>query len=372
MKPPSSLLLPLVAALAALAAPAAAQEPGAAEAPWFDQLGELAYQLYLNSNVNVVNGLNLTRDQAARLRALAEKAEAKGIRRPEVRGALAADLQSVKDAFVEARRVLMEGREVGADLELKVAKARALESAVLRKGLRFEPGRDSCSRCHAEPSEKGPFAPWAFAEIPDLVRKMMADDHIGIGLQKRDLVTLYLLGQEVDEVLTENQKAVVADFSCCLLPPKNMGDPVRVGQAAVAGWQEEMLEKARKVGPALWPLARRTTLDKVLQGERLKNPGLTDAQAEEIRARVGEVLDRARGLKEMEFALGKAKLCEEMRLGPARSVEGPEALRRFHRAFFLLLPGSKDAYDALIKRLDEAPAAKPRDLEKEPAATKGG
>lgn len=353
-----------------LAAPAAdAQE---AAAPWFDQLGELAYQLYLNSNVNVINGLNLTRDQAARLRALAEKAEARGIRRPEVRGALDPDVQSVKDAFVEARKVLMAGREVPPEMELRVAKARALESAILRKGLRFEPERASCARCHADPSERGPFQPWDFAELPDSVRKMMAEDHIGIGLQKRDLLTLVSLGKEADEILTENQKAVVANFSCCLLPPKNLSDPVRVGQAGVAGWQEEMLEKARKVGPNLWPLARRYTLDKVLQAERLKNPGLTEAQADEIRARVGEILDRARGLEEMEFQLQKTKLCEEMKLGPAQSVEGPELLKRFHRAFFLILPGSKDAYDAYLKRLDEAPALKPKDLEKEPPATKGG
>jgi hypothetical protein len=151
-----------------------------------------------------------------------------------------------------------------------------------------------------------------------------------------------------------------------------MSDPVRVGQSSVAGWQEEMLEKARKVGPGLWPLARRITLDKVLQAERLKNPGLTEAQADAVRARVGEVLDNARGLGEMEFQLEKTRLCEAMGLGPPQAGTGPEALKRFHRAFFLILPGSKDAYVALIKRLDEAPVLKPKDLEKEPGAAQGG
>jgi hypothetical protein len=370
----SRVLVPVLTILAAagilLTAPGAlAQEgePAKKEAPWRDQLVEMGVQLYQNSTVNVVNGLNLTREQAVKLRDLAKKAESRGIRRPVPAGALSPDLKKVADAFGEARILLRGGKEVPAEVERKIFKARELESRILRRGLRWNPRKRSCARCHGSPGEDEPARKWNWGTLPPHVKKAMAEDHIGI-FGKRGSVTLYFLGREVDTILTENQKSVVSNFSCCLLPPKGMADPVRVGQAETAAWQVEMLEKARKCPKALWAFAKRRTLAKMEELARVKDPGLTGLQAAAMKKRVGDVLEKARSLSEFDFQLQKEPLCLELGLGPPENEAAPESVRCFMRAFFLLFPGAVKTYDALIRRYDERPELAPKDLEKEPGA----
>jgi hypothetical protein len=59
--------------------------------------------------------------------------------------------------------------------------------------------------------------------------------------------------RQADAVLANAQRAVFSDFSCCLAPPSNLSDPVRVGQASLPDWAVDL---ARSLSEADFELSR--------------------------------------------------------------------------------------------------------------------
>lgn len=336
-------------ALLAVSAVALAGEP----APWEDQLREMGHLLYRTSGANVINGINLTRDQAVRLRELALALERAGASAPDPRGEFREDLARVRETYRELYGVLSRGEEVSDDLRARVVSARFAESRAVAETLTWNEGapKHACARCHQEPGAG------ARRAIPASAKKEQAFAHIAGGVGGRGLFTLALLSKKVDAILTEAQKAVLSEFSCCLLPPKGMSDPVRVGQADVSDLALEALEKARAAPEKDWPVLKRILLDGAERIESLKRPGLSVADTSELRERVGAVYEKARRMSAMDFELEKANLARELKGPPP--PRAPDDKRSFMAAFFLLGPGSVETYDRLLERMDRPTEPKP-------------
>lgn len=60
------------------------------------------------------------------------------------------------------------------------------------------------------------------------------------------------VAQQVLSILTEEQKQVLADYKPCLIPPKNLKDPVRVGQAPSNSGYIKALERIRQIPSAVY------------------------------------------------------------------------------------------------------------------------
>jgi hypothetical protein len=181
----------------------------------------------------------------------------------------------------------------------------------------------------------------------------MARAHVGALLTRSiDYVTLWSLGRRVESILTENQLEVTGSFTCCLLPPKSMSDAVRVGQAEIAGWQIELVEKVRRCPDSWWPRVRVRVLDHLEKGALAAYPGYTDRMLAAERERVGNLLDRVRTLSDAEFEMEKENLAAAVKAENPSVPEG--SLRGFNAAFFLLMPGSVEIYDRLIRHRDGA------------------
>jgi hypothetical protein len=341
-------------------------------ASWDEHLFELGYRLYANSTINVIYGVNLTKEQAVKLRELAKEVEKKGIKKPEAEGKFFPEVQKVRETFMEIQKTFFEKKEVTKELEKKLVEARTLESKILRAGLTapvFGRKFGSCARCHAEPITKNKKITYdtkakkwkAMGKKAKSywVKKEMGYAHLGAILGTKEGFKFMKdgMGKKVAGILTDNQKEVVGSFSCCLVPPKSLSDPVRVGQADVAEWQVKMLEDVRKCSDALWPLAKKRTLDKLEAGAVIADPGMTEEKKREERKRVGDILDKARSLSDVEFKMEKEELAAQIK---ASAQETPEELRDFNSAFFLLMPGSVEVYDKLIEHLNAEKA-----LEKE-------
>jgi len=339
-------------------------------ASWDEHLYELGYRLYINSTINAIYGINLTREQAVKLRDLAREVEKKGIRKPEAKGEFRLEVQKVRDTFMEVQKTLFEKKEVSEELHAKLAEARKLESRVLRDGLTSPvPGEKygSCRRCHAEPEINGDKISYDITgkkwkamgakASSYLVKREMAIAHLGAVLKDEGGFKFMSqeMGKKVAAVLTDNQKEVVGKFSCCLVPPKSLSDPVRVGQADVAEWQVEMLEKSRKCPDRLWPVAKKRALDELEKSATVADPGMTEEKKKQERERVAGILDKARALSDVDFELEKEKLASQIKLPAAQT---PEYLRDFHSAFFLLMPGSAEVYEKLIEHLDSQESLK--------------
>ena len=128
---------------------------------------------------------------------------------------------------------------------------------------------------------------------------------------KRGMLKLMSLSAEVDRLLSNNQEEILKTFACCIIPPKDLSDPVRAGQATSGEKEIEILRKVRKVPGTSWPYAKRFGLKKLEQLLVFKYPGITGDRIKSICTGVGEIYEKARKLPDVDFELEKGKLAAE-------------------------------------------------------------
>jgi hypothetical protein len=308
------------------------------------QLVEMLRLLYVASNINVINGLNLSKDQLEALRDMTSDVEKAAEPVADCSGSLSADLARVKDAYCELHIVLLSQGVVSEELRSKVVEARKLEASFIRSSLVFNTsyGYGECRRCHAEPgAAKSAGDSWQ--GVPAGAAAEQGFAHIYALLGRQGLAAVAKKGEAVNRILTDNQKVMLQDFSCCLIPPQSLSDPVRIGQAEVAEWEVKLLTDVRKVPDSRWPAVKSKILDILLSSLTMKDPGITARQKEEARTRMASVLEETRGLSDVDFELKKESLVAQMK-GIKKSELG-EKQEQFKRAFFLLMPGSREVYD---------------------------
>jgi hypothetical protein len=133
-------------------------------------------------------------------------------------------------------------------------------------------------------------------------------------------VELAKLERAFEDVLNPGQRQVLADYKACLIPPKNLKDPVRVGQASDnASGYERLLERARKLDG----VRLRRAVDEVLDRE-VKHTGLlSTAERQKRAALLRQTARRAAAMSDTEFELGKADL--------AARIAPPDRLKELHQ-----------------------------------------
>ncbi len=115
-----------------------------------------------------------------------------------------------------------------------------------------------------------------------------------------------LIGLEraVEETLNVGQRQVLAEYKPCLVPPKNLKDPVRIGQATDNSGMERWLTRARKA-----PEAR---LEKMAEGVLARQEerfgSLPPAQRRERKALLIATAREAAAMSDVDFELDKADL----------------------------------------------------------------
>jgi hypothetical protein len=130
---------------------------------------------------------------------------------------------------------------------------------------------------------------------------------------KRGLLKHMSLSAEVDRLLTNSQKEILKTFTCCIIPPKELSDPVRAGQASSGEKEIEILRKVRKVPETFWPYAKSHGLKKLEQLMLLKFPGITGDKIKTICDQVGEIYEKARELPDVDFEMEKGELAAELK-----------------------------------------------------------
>ena len=346
-------ILCMVSALAA--GPAAARQ-----ADWEDQLREMQYLMMHISAINAVNGMNLTREQASTLRGLAKRVEAAGAWVPEVEGEFEPRLAMVRQTYHELRDVLVKGEPVPKELEARVAKARVAEAAVIRESMAGAPKGSErtgqCTKCHVSPRAGAGRSPAQEAEADRRLHRLRHTNKMGTffahlnGLYNRGgSMALVRAAPQIDATLTEGQKDVIHKFSCCLIPPEDLSDPVRAGQADVPERTLKLIRFVRQTNPSAWPTVQAVLLKRMIEGRKARKPGLSAPEQQQARAHYAAVFEEARGMSDVDFEMKKEDLCRELNLD-APSEERPERTRRFMAAMFLLVPGMDQMYTEVARR----------------------
>jgi hypothetical protein len=151
---------------------------------------------------------------------------------------------------------------------------------------------------------------------------------------------IYQLENQVNTVLSDAQKEVIRDYKPCLVPPKNLKDPVRVGQANDNSMFSRLLERARNI-PAT---RRQRAVDFILSREQKYLGQYSQQQLQQRRELMLKTIEEAAAMDDTEFQLHKEELAdrlkqEDRKLALHQQLDDTLAARRLpgKTAQFLLL-----------------------------------
>jgi len=345
----------LVLLLITLSTPACATPPVAASGPDARYLYQCGYLLLRCSGINLIRGLGLDRRQLLALREIAVMIDAV-VPPPVIRENRDPRWGPLLGTFLRLERALRAGREIPEVFREEVLKARLEESAMINAGLRFDRAATpmSCGRCHGETDDpRWGRIPWLgpVAHHPGIRREQgMSHALAAYGITGYILVAWN--ANRVDAILRNPQKHLVSSFSCCLLPTKDMADPVRIGQAEEGDWEAPLLDRLRQASGVTLPFLRFAAKRFLMKRQRVLHPGQTKPDADAVRARIDTVIDEARALSEVDYALQRHELAVRLR-GDEEHPLLTAAAKRFKTAMFLLIPGSTGVYDEVLRETPE-------------------
>jgi hypothetical protein len=135
-----------------------------------------------------------------------------------------------------------------------------------------------------------------------------------------------VIEQHVSTILTDGQKQIIEEFRPCLIPPKNLKNPTRAGQANDLSGIERMLAKVRTVPDEVYE----QRIDKIIDRQIAKYEKHYEPLDEEIRdaakADIRSALDDARAMSDVDFELNKEALAERIDLRANRQQEDSKFL----------------------------------------------
>ncbi len=232
-----------------LAAPAVERED-----PVSAEIGRLREEINL---LNLFNGLNLKQEQLGKLRDYAVEAEKL---RESYFNSASMTVGEALAAFRELRGVLAENEGLPKDVEARAAQA----------NLRLK------------------------------------------GLEERYRADVRSLESRAASVLTAAQQVVLEEFKPCLIPPRNLKDPVRAGQAANRERGVEMLSKLRSLPEPVYESQIDNVAEKRLEIYEKHKGKLSEKESAASIRRLKAVAARARKMDDTQFEVEKEKLAEEL------------------------------------------------------------
>ena len=116
------------------------------------------------------------------------------------------------------------------------------------------------------------------------------------------------LERSVEDILNPGQIQVLAEYKPCLRPPKNLRDPVRIGQANDNSGHEKWLSKARTLsGKRL-----NRVVERCLEREEKHLGQMTSAERGQRRSLLKRTARQAARLSDTDFELSKSELAERI------------------------------------------------------------
>lgn len=148
--------------------------------------------------------------------------------------------------------------------------------------------------------------------IPQPLQKRIMELKKQVNMRKdfqQNISDTYVL--QVVNVLTEPQKKVVETYKPCLVPPKNLRDPVRAGQAHDNGPSIKMLEKIRSTPKKAFEKRLDQIAEKSMSNvEEHQGKWEVSERAQKI-TYMKDLFKRAYYMSDVDFELNKDELAEE-------------------------------------------------------------
>ena len=131
-------------------------------------------------------------------------------------------------------------------------------------------------------------------------------------LQESYTLALGRIENRVSVILTAGQKQIVEDFKPCLIPPKNLRNPSRAGQANDSSRIERLLSRSRTIPSRKFERRIDGYLGKHIEKLEKYNGPMSDEEIEIERERVLAIVNEARALSDVDFELNKQELAQQI------------------------------------------------------------
>lgn len=118
--------------------------------------------------------------------------------------------------------------------------------------------------------------------------------------------------ERVQAALTPAQKDILSTYKPCLIPPKNLKDPVRVGQAKDTGPMQRYLDEVRGLPDDIYENYIDKIAANVVQESERHVGAMKEEERKRFLERVVDISNRVRKMSDVEFALEKDALAEEL------------------------------------------------------------
>jgi len=116
----------------------------------------------------------------------------------------------------------------------------------------------------------------------------------------------------VEDVFTEEQQEIIGDFKPCTIPPKNLSDPVRVGQASDNEHVIRLFRKLRSMPRHVIEAEIENIADRHM-ARLIEHKRLSEKEKQEERQRIKEFIWKVHVMDEVDFELCKDELASEFK-----------------------------------------------------------
>ncbi len=172
--------------------------------------------------------------------------------------------------------------------------------------------------------------------------------------QEKVLEQMTKLEARVARVMTSAQLEIIEGFVPCLIPPRDLKNPVRVGQAGAAeGPLARMTELIYATPEDVWSERKMILLGKVVKKLEEESGKLSDSMRSDLLNRLAATAQKIRATNPVDFALKKGDLADELLLidHTRRGAHGQKNLGKVGKWFLSetalrILPRWKDAMAA--------------------------
>jgi len=168
---------------------------------------------------------------------------------------------------------------------------------------------------------------------------------------------IWNLEQEAEALLTSAQHSIVEGFKPCLIPPKDLRNPMRVGQASgEPGILGRIADLIYATPPDIWKERGEMLLQVISTKMEQESGAMSSSMKSDLLNRLRQTAVQIRSLSDLDFHLKREGLAQEMLL-----IDPRKALKHGHKkngpiANFLLSEAAVRVYPQWLKSLDKAPA----------------
>ncbi|MBI3039108.1 hypothetical protein HYY75_08685 [bacterium] len=162
------------------------------------------------------------------------------------------------------------------------------------------------------------------------------------------------LEDEARLVLSSAQLEIIDGFKPCLVPPKDLSNPVRVGQASAEGGKlEKLVELIHSTPETVWKERGDSLLAKVANHIEAESGEMTPDMKSDIKARLSKTAGKIRQASDVDFVLKKNTLESEMLLINPKKTLSHEHRKSGKIAQWLLSPTAFSVLPKWLESLDK-------------------